>query len=146
MEEQSDDSGLNPYPQVESLAITDATSRSVDLAALLLGNSMFFGETDPRNAGVGQKIGLVLTYDGNPFPADDGIADGEATAHDRTLAVLRVAFIDLDRMHTVPLASGGAVTVDTATVSNGVATPGTALTMTNLAHVLIGLRQTCCYR
>jgi hypothetical protein len=140
--EDEDDSGANPYPTVAQLSITDPTSRSIDLAALLLGNSMFFGETDPRNAGVGQQIGLSLTFDGNPFPLDDGIADGEATAHDRTLAILRVAFIDLDRMHTVPLASGGAITVDTATVSNGVATPGSAVTVTNLGHVLIGLRQT----
>jgi hypothetical protein len=132
----------NPYPMLKSATITDATSRSVDLAALLLGNSLFFGETDARNAGVGQRIGLLLTFDGNPFPADDGIANGQSTAHDRTLALLRVAFIDLDRMHTVPLASGGAITVDTATVAGGVATPGPTVTMTNLAHVLIGLRQT----
>ncbi len=140
--ESIDDSGVNPYPSLESASITDPSSRAVDLAALLLGNALFFGETDPRNAGVGQRIGLLLTFDGNPFPADDGVADGEATAHDRTLAILRVAFIDLDRMHTVPLAAGGAITVDTATVSNGTATPGSTVTMTSLAHVLVGLRQT----
>jgi hypothetical protein len=138
----TEDETVVPYPAIASLAITDATSRSVDLAALLLGNAMFFGETDARNAGIGQRVGLALTFDGNPFPADDGTADGEATAHDRTLAVLRVAFIDLDRMHTAALATGGGVTVDTATVAAGVATPGTTLTTTNLTHVLLGLRQT----
>ena len=136
------DDGGNPYPMLESATITDPTSRSVDLAALLLGNSLLFGETDARNAGVGQQIGLQCTFDGNPFPADDGIADGEATLHDRTLGILRVAFIDLDRVHTVPLTAGGAITVDTATVAGGVATPGSTVTMTNLAHVLVGLRQT----
>ena len=146
--EDVDDSGVNPYPSVASTAITDPTSRSVDLSALLLGNALFFGETDPRNAGVGQRIGLLLTFDGDPFPADDGVADGEATAHDRTLALLRIAFIDLDRMHTVPVAISGqaapaaAVTVATATVANAVVTPGSTVTLTNLAHGLVGLRQT----
>jgi hypothetical protein len=138
----TEDETVVPYPAIASLAIADPTSRSIDLAALLIGNAMFFGETDPRNAAVGQRIGLQLTFDGNPFPADDGVADGEATAHDRTLAILRVAFVDLDRMMSVPLASGGAVTVDTATVANGVATPGNTVTTTNLAHVVLGLRQT----
>ncbi len=135
--------GANPYPMLQSAAISDATSRSVDLAGLLLGNALLFGETDARNAGVGQQVGLLCTFDGNPFPADDGLPDGEATLHDRTLGILRVAFIDLDRMHTVPVGSEGAVSVDTVTVSSGgVVTPGSTVTMTNLAHVLIGLRQT----
>ena len=106
------------------MTIADATSRSIDLSALLLGHAMFFGMTDPRNAGVGQRIGLQLTFDGDPFPKDDGVADGEDTAHDRALAVLRVAFVDLDRMHTAQLTGGGSVTADTATVAGGVATPG----------------------
>ena len=138
----TEDETVVPYPGIASLTINDATSRSIDLAALLLGNAMFFGETDARNAGIGQRIGLALTFDGNPFPADDGIANGQATAHDRSVAILRVAFVDLDRMHSVPLASGNAVTVDTATVANGVVTPGATVTTTNLAHVVLGLRQT----
>src|SRR5208282_3986850 len=78
-------------------------------------------------------------------------ADGQATLHDRTLGIIRVAFIDLDRVHTIPVSlppngappgPRGAITVDTATLSGGVATPGSTVTMTTLAHVLIGLRQT----
>ncbi len=145
----TEDETVVPYPAVASFGINDPSSRSVDLAALLLGNALFFGETDARNAGVGQKIGLMLTFNGaggpgnlNLFPTDDGIADGENTAHDRALTILRVAFVDLDRMHTVPLASGGAVTVDTATVASGVLTPGSTVTATNLGHVVIGLHQT----
>ena len=145
----TDDGGSadgNPYPMLTSAQISDSTSRSIDLAALLLGHSLLFGETDVRNAAVGQQVGLLCTFDGNPFPADDGLADGEATLHDRTLGVIRTAFIDLDRMHTVPViatdGASGAITVDTATVAGGVVTPGSTVTMTNLAHVLIGLRQT----
>jgi hypothetical protein len=128
-----------PFPAVTSLAIDDAQSRSEDLAGLLLGNAMFFGMTDPRNAALGQELGLTLTFDGDPFPADNGLADGEPTAHDRALAVLRVAFVDLDRMHADPALG---VLVDKATVSGGVVTRGDTATTTSLAHAVIALRQT----
>ena len=59
-----------------------------DLAAMLLGNAMFFGMTDPRNAAIGQLTGLQLTFDGDPFAADDGLANGQDTAHDRALALI----------------------------------------------------------
>jgi hypothetical protein len=128
-----------PYPAVATLALTDATSRSIDLSSLLLGHAMFFGMTDPRNAGVGQRIGFQACFDGDPFPTDDGIADGEETAHDRALSVIRVAFVDLDRMHGDPITG---VLVDTATVSGGNVTQGTTVTTSTLAHAVLALRQT----
>jgi hypothetical protein len=132
--------GAAPYPAIASLALTDATSRSIDLAALLVGNALFFGMTDPRNAGIGQRPGLMATFDGDPFPADDGVADGEDTAHDRSLAVLRVAFVDLDRIHADPTLG---VIADTATISAaGAVARSSTVTTATLAHVIIGLRQT----
>ena len=128
-----------PYPAVTSLGVADATSRSVDLAGLLLGHALFFGMTDPRNAGIGQRVGLQATFDGDPFPADDGIADGEDTAHDRALSVLRVAFIDLDAMHADPTTG---VIMDSATVSAGKATRSKTVTTSTLGHIVIALRQT----
>jgi hypothetical protein len=135
----AEDETVVPYPAIQSLAIADATSRSVDLAGLLLGHAMLFGTTDPRNVGVGQRVGFQCVFDGDPFPADDGVADGEATLHDRTLAVIRVAFVDIDRMHSDPKLG---IIMDGAAVSGGVATPSNTVTTTNLAHVLIALRQT----
>jgi hypothetical protein len=135
----TEDETVVPYPAVAQLAIADATSRSVDLAALLLGHAMFFGTADPRNVGVGQRVGFQCVFDGDPFPPDDGVADGEATVHDRALGVIRVAFVDLDRMHADPVLG---IVMDTATVSGGVATPSSTVTTENLAHVLIALRQT----
>ncbi len=129
----------SPFPVVTQLAISDAGSRSEDLAALLLGNAMFFGMTDARNTGIGQKDGLLLTFDGYPFPADNGLADAEDTAHDRALAVLRVAFIDLDRMHVDPVLG---VAMDSVSVSGGNATRGATVTTASLGHVVIALRQT----
>ena len=127
-----------PFPPVTALAIVDPKSRSEDLAALILGESLFFGMTDPRNAGLGQTVGEKCTWDGSPFPADDGLAGVEATAHDRALAVLRVAFVDLDRMHGDPTLG---VLHDSATVSGGVAARSGTVSTTSLAHALIGLRQ-----
>ena len=148
----TEDDSMQPFPPVTNLAIapsftatgsdagaSGAASSSEGLAALLLGHAMFFGMTDPRNAGVGQRIGLLATFDGDPFPADDGLADGEATAHDRALEILRIAFIDLDRMHADPTLG---VVMDTASVSGQTVTRGPQVTTSQLTHVLIGLRQT----
>lgn len=128
---------VTPYPGVASLAIQDATSHAVDLAALAQGYSLFFGMTDARNVAVGQQLGLQVAFAGSIFAADDGLPDGEDTAHDRALGVMRVAFVDLDRIHADP-ATG--VVVDTATVQGGVVTRGTTATTTSLGHVVVGLR------
>jgi hypothetical protein len=135
----TEDDTMQPYPPVTGLSITDGSSSSEGLAALLLGHSMFFGMTDPRNAGVGQRIGLQATFDGDPFPSNVGSSLGQATAHDRALGIIKIAFVDLDRMHADPTLG---VFMDTATVSAGSVTRGTTLTTSSLAHVLIGLRQT----
>jgi hypothetical protein len=135
----TEDETVVPYPAVAQLAIGDATSRSVDLAGLLLGHAMYFGTTDPRNAGVGQRVGFQCVFDGDPFPASNLVADGEETTHDRALSVIRVAFVDLDRMHADPSLG---VIMDTASVNGGVATPSATVTTANLAHVVIALRQT----
>jgi len=134
----TEDETVVPYPAIGSISITDPTSRSIDLAALLLGHAMFFGTADPRNVGVGQRVGFQCVFDGDPFPADDGIADGEDTVHDRALAVIRVAFIDLDRIHADPTLG---VITDSATISGGQITQSGTVTTATLAHVVIALRQ-----
>ena len=135
----TEDETVVPYPAVASIAITDATSRAADLGALLQGYAMFFGTADPRNAGVGQRIGFQCVFDGDPFPPDDAVADGEDTVHDRSLAVLRIAFVDLDRIHADPTTG---VLLDTATISGGSVTRQSTVTTSTLAHVLLALRQT----
>ncbi len=130
----------DPFPAIVSTKIVDGSSRSRDLSALLLGHAMFFGMTDARNVGVGQRLGLRLAFDGSPFPKDNGLPDGEDTAHDRALAVMRVAFIDLDRIHRDPAVH---VFHDTASIdATGAVTRGGKASVTELAHAIIGLRQT----
>jgi hypothetical protein len=138
-----EDDTVVPYPPVTSLVITDGTSSSEALSALLLGNSLFFGMTDPRNVGLGQRIGLEACFDGAPFaawnPPSSGIPDGQDAPHDRALSMIRIAFVDLDRMHSDPSLG---VLLDTAQVSGGTVTRGNAVTTTTLAHSIIGLFQT----
>ena len=134
----SGDGGVSDrYPSVAGLAIGDPTSHSVDLAALAQGYALFFGMTDGRNAAVGQQVGMQIEFGGSIFAADDGLPDGENTPHDRALGIMRLAFVDLDRMHVDP-ATG--IAVDTAAVSGGTIVPATAVTTTALAHVVVGLR------
>jgi hypothetical protein len=139
----AEDYTVTPYPPITSMTITDGTSSSEGLAALLLGNSLFFGMTDPRNTGVGQRIGLQACFDGAPFaawnPPPDGIPNGQDCPHDRALSVIRVAFIDLDRIHADPNLG---VIVDTAQLNAGTITRGTNVTTTTLAHSIIGMFQT----
>jgi hypothetical protein len=144
------DDTVQPYPPVTNLAITDGTSSSEALSALLLGNSLFFGMTDPRNVALGQRLGLQAAFDGDPFaaqapgPTPDGGTPtypptGQDTPHDRALSMIRVAFIDLDRIHSDPTLG---VILDSASISGGTVTRGTTLTTTTLAHSIIGMFQT----
>ena len=76
-------------------------------------------------------------FDGDPFPADDQLADGEATLHDRALAMLRVAIVDLDRLHADP-ASG--VLVDDVTMHGTTPSRGTTVSTTSVAYAILALR------
>jgi len=125
------------YPVVSSLVIADATSRAVDLAALAQGYSLLFGMTDSRNVAVGQQLGMLIAFGGYPFAADDGSPDGEDTPHDRALGVMRVAFVDLDRIHRDPTTN---VIVDTATIAGGSISRGSTVSTVSLGHVVVGLR------
>jgi hypothetical protein len=129
--------GNGRYPGVSSLTLTDASSQAVDLAAILQGYSLFFGMTDARNAAVGQQLGLQVAFGGYPFASDDGQPDGENTPHDRALAVMRLAFVDLDRIHADP-ATG--ILVDSATIAGANVTRGTTASTTSLGHEVVGLR------
>ncbi len=127
------------FPPLNGMTIVDGTSRAIDLAALLLGYSKNFAMTDSRNAGIGQRIGFQVLFDGNHvFAADNGLPDGEASPHDRALAVARVAFVDLDRIHADPTLG---VFNDTATISGATITRSNTVTTSTLSHAIIGMRE-----
>src|SRR5262249_46563602 len=99
--ETSDGSGYGR----PSYAVASPDSDLLDVIGLALTYATFYALTDTGNPDVGGAQTALVYFDGDPFPADDQLADGEATLHDRALAVMRVAMVNLDRLHVDP-ASG----------------------------------------
>jgi hypothetical protein len=88
--------------QPTGFAVMNGESRLADLSALLGGYADFFALTDRDNADIGGAATVRPVFDGDPFPTDNGKPDGENTPHDRTLALIKVALVNLDRLHRDP--------------------------------------------
>ncbi len=131
---ETDDGGVFPAP---SYALGSPNSSLLDLVGLAMGFAEIYSLTDTRNTDVGGAQTALVLFDGDPFPADDGDADGEATLHDRALAVIRVAMIELDQLHVDP-ATG--VAVDDVTFAGATPTRGGTVSTTSVAYTLLGLR------
>jgi hypothetical protein len=125
------------FPQPTAFAITDGSSQLAGLSGLLAGFGEAFAWTDQNNSLVGGSVPFLATYDGDPFPLDDGLADGQGTLHDRALGVLKIALVDLDRVH---FDTANQVLVDSATVSGGTVTLGTTVTTIELAESIVAMR------
>lgn len=130
---ESDDGSGFPKP---SYALSSADSSLLDLAGLVLGYSEMVALTDTKNVDVGGSQPARVVFDGDPFPADDGLADGEPTLHDRALAILRVATIDMDRMH----ADASGVLVDDVKMNGVTPERGTTVATTSVAYAILALR------
>jgi len=117
--------------------IASPDSESLDLVGLALGYAELYALTDARNTAVGGAMPARVMFDGDPFAADDQRADGEATLHDRALAVIRAAIIALDRVHGDP---GSHLLVDRAAMAGAAPARGHTIATTGLAYTLIGLR------
>jgi hypothetical protein len=131
---ESDDGSGFPRP---AYAIAAADSDALDLLGLSLAYSELFALTDTSNTDVGGSQPARAYFDGDPFAADNQLADGEPTVHDRALGMLRVALVNLDRLHTDP-ASG--VLVDHVTLSGASPTRGATTSTTYVAEALLALR------
>ena len=125
------------FPRPTQLTIASSDSALAGLSGLVGGFGEAFAVTDKNNATVGGSQPFRATFDGDPFPDDDGLPDGEATLHDRALGVLKVALVDLDRLHFDP---GAKVLVDSVSVRAGVPTRGTKVTTVELAEAILALR------
>ncbi|HUB08995.1 MAG TPA: hypothetical protein VMB50_18445 [Myxococcales bacterium] len=135
-----DDSTLQDdifFPKPTSFTISDGSSQLAALSGLIAGFGEAFAMTDQNNPQVGGSVPFLATYDGDPFPPDDGLPDGESTLHDRALGILKIALVDLDRLHFDPV---NQVLVDSATVSNGAVTLGTHVTTVELVEAILALR------
>ncbi len=131
---ETDDGSGFPRP---AYALASADSELLDLVGLAMGYAEFYALTDTNNRDVGGAQTALALFDGDPFAADDQLADGEPTLHDRALAMMRVALVDLDRLHLDP-ASG--LLVDHVTMAGTTPSRGRTLSTTSAAYAVIGLR------
>ncbi len=133
--ESADDSG---FPRPTGYAIASADSHLLDQAGLLGEFASIYALTDTNNTDVGGSQPALAYFDGDPFPADNQLPDGESTLHDRALAMMRVTLVNLDRLHHDP-ATGFC---DDVTMSGATATRGTRLSADVAAYTLLALRTT----
>jgi hypothetical protein len=121
------------FPEPTSFAVQTPESRLRGLAAMLGGFAELFALTDGNNPDVGGAQAERATFDGDPFPADNGQPDGEESPHDRALANIKVAVVNLDRLH---FDTQHNVLVDEATASSR----GTTASTVDVAYSIVGLR------
>ncbi len=131
---ETDDGSGFPSP---AYTLGSPDSDLLDLVGLAMGYAELYAVTDANNRNVGGAQTAAVYFDGDPFAADDGLADGEATVHDRALAMVRVALVDLDRMHTDPTTG---VLVDDVTMTGATPARGHTVGTTSIAYTVIGLR------
>jgi hypothetical protein len=131
--ETADPSGF-PKP---AYALSSADSDLMDLIGIAMAYAEAYALTDIANPDVGGSQTARVYFDGDPFPADDQLANGDPTLHDRSLAMMRVAVVDLDRLHVDP-ASG--VLVDSVAMAGATPTRGHTISTTSAAYSVIGLR------
>jgi hypothetical protein len=125
------------FPRPDSYAIASSESRLLDLAGLLGAYASAYALTDHANAVVGGSQPVLAYFDGDPFPTQNQTPNGEATLHDRALALIRVIVVNLERLHA---ARAGGLLVDEAAVEAGNAVPGTVLSADVAAYALLALR------
>jgi hypothetical protein len=124
---------LRYFPRPTTLQIMEGKSRVRDLSALIGGFATFYTITDKTNVEIGQLASSRASYDGDPFPADNGMPDGENSPHDRALAVVKVALVNLDRLH---FDATHKVLVDEATPGSR----GTRVDTVEAAYAIVALR------
>jgi hypothetical protein len=132
--EASDASG---FARPSGYAIASPDSHLLDLAGLIGAYSSAYALTDQGNEQVGGSQPVRAYFDGDPFPAQNQTPDGEATLHDRALAMIRVAVANIDRLH-VDSTSG--LPVDDAHLPGGHLARGTTLSADVAAYTLLALR------
>jgi hypothetical protein len=120
-----------------SYALASPNSSLLDLIGLAMGYAEFYALTDLANHDVGGSQPARAYFDGDPFALDDQLPDGEPTLHDRALAMMRVALVNIDRLHVDPTSG---LLVDDVTMIGAMPMRGHTLSTPTLAYSLIGLR------
>ena len=125
------------FPKPTAFTVMDGQSRLQDLSALAGGFGAVFAMTDANNPEIGGLQQFRAAFDGAPWAADDGVPDGEDSLHDRALGIVKMALVNIDRIHFDP---ENEVIVDTAAPSGGTAKRGTTVTTAHASHAIVGMR------
>jgi len=125
------------FPLQSAYAVQSPDSDLLDLAGLLGAFATAYSLTDTGNAQVGGSQPVVAYFDGDPFPADDQLADGEPTLHDRSLAMIRVLVVNLARLHVDPSTQ---LFLDGVALGHGSPVRGKTLSTDKAAYALLALR------
>jgi hypothetical protein len=132
--EVPDDSG---FPRPAAYSVTSPDSDLLDLAGLLGAFSSIYSLTDQANAQVGGSQPALAYFDGDPFPVQNQIPTGAPTLHDRALAMMRVAVVNMDRLHLDPTTG---FFVDDVGLAGGTVSRGSSLSTDTAAYTLLSLR------
>lgn len=125
------------FPRPSALSIQAPESRLSDLSALLGAFATVYAFTDPNNAELGGALPSRVTFDGAPFAADNGLPDGEESPHDRALGIVKLALVNLDRLH---FDAKHAVLVDVSTPSASPVKLGARVSTFDAAYSIVALR------
>jgi hypothetical protein len=131
---ETDDQSGFPHPHY---ALASADSALLDQLGLTLSYATLYALTDRNNPGVGGTQTARDTFDGDPFASDNQLADGDPTPHDRSLAMLRVVLVNLDRLHSDP--STGTL-IDDVKIRGTSIERGTTASTSSVAYAVIALR------
>ena len=134
--EQAGQAGADAQPT--AYAAVSQESSLAALSGLIGAYAEAFALTDGKNTSIGGSPTVKPVFDGDPFASDNGMADGEATLHDRSLAILKVALVNLDRLHFD--AAAGSL-CDTATVAAaGTVSRTRRISAVEAARAIVALR------
>jgi hypothetical protein len=125
------------FPLPTQYAITSPDSDLLDLAGVLGAYSSIYSLTDRANTAVGGSQPALAYFDGDPFPVQNQTPTGAPTLHDRALAMMRVAVVNMDRLHVDPATL---FMVDHVGLAGANASRGTTLSTDTAAYALLSLR------
>jgi len=125
------------FPNPTGYAIASANSHLLDLAGIIGGYASTYALTDQANDDVGGSQPALVYFDGDPFPEQNQTPDGSPTLHDRALAMVRVALVNIDRLHVDP-ATG--LPADDVVLTGSSPTRGLMLSADVAAYTLLALR------
>jgi hypothetical protein len=128
---------VSGFPMPTSYAIAVPDSDLLDLAGVLGAYSSVYSLTDQANTAVGGSQPALAYFDGDPFPVQNQTPTGAPTLHDRALAMMRVAVVNMDRLHVDPTTM---LMVDDVGLAGAAVKRGTTLSADTAAYALLALR------